>query len=634
VSSWFILAVPLEREADVVAVRQRARRIATLLGFETQDQTRIATAVSEIARNAVGYAVGGRAEFALSGADLPQSLIVTVRDAGPGIRDLDAVLGGRFKSSTGLGIGIVGARRLMDQVGIESEAGRGTTVTLDKRLPRGRSEVAPPAIAEMSRLLTTEAAGDPVAEVRAHNQELLRSLDELKGRQEETARLNDELESTNKGVVALYAELDRKAVELQALNATLEERVAMAVAEQERIQEALRQSQKMEAVGQLTGGIAHDFNNLLQIVTGNLEILGRNLPEDSGRLRRAAENAMRGAQRAATLTQRLLAFSRRQPLDPKPIDVNELVIGMSDLLRGTLREPIEIDTVLAGGVWRVEADPNQLENALLNLAVNARDAMPEGGRLRIETSNETLAHEMGEATLGQYVSVRVTDTGCGMTRDVMARVFEPFFTTKDVGRGTGLGLSMVYGFVKQSGGHVKLESEEGQGTTVSLYLPRLFGASEGEEAAAPSRVPEGQRGEVILVVEDDEDVRAYSVEALRELGYHVIEAEDGGAALRLLEQLQDRVDLLFTDVVLPGGMTGRELADAARDQRSDLRVLFTTGYARDAIVHHGRLDPDVRMIGKPFTFADLAARVRDVLDAEPDRLPASIGKGRQPSSAR
>ena len=269
-------------------------------------------------------------------------------------------------------------------------------------------------------------------------------------------------------------------------------------------------------------------------------------------------------------------------------------------------------------MWRVEADPHQLENALLNLAVNARDAMPEGGKLTIETANTRLdegyAKENIEVAPGQYVAVCVTDTGSGMSKEVMARVFEPFFTTKEVGRGTGLGLSMVYGFVKQSGGHVKIYSEEGHGTTVRLYLRRLLGtAAEEQMSSAVEPIPEGVDEEVILVVEDDDDVRAYSVEVLRELGYDVIEARDGPSALRIMEGLK-RLDLLFTDVVLPGGMTGRELADAARTRQPTLKVLFTTGYARNAIVHNGRLDADVRMIGKPFTYADFAARVRDALD--------------------
>ncbi len=386
-------------------------------------------------------------------------------------------------------------------------------------------------------------------------------------------------------------------------------------------EEQLRQAQKMEAVGQLTGGVAHDFNNLLTVITGNLDALLRHLPEmeGMGRLRRSAENALKGAQRAASLTHRLLAFSRRQPLAPKPLDVNKLVAGMSELLRRTLGETIAIETVQGGGLWRVEADPNQLESALLNLAVNARDAMPEGGKLTIETANAYLdqaytgAHS--EVAPGQYVVIAVTDTGIGMSKDVLDRVFEPFFTTKQVGQGTGLGLSQVYGFVKQSGGHVKIYSEPGQGATVKLYLPRLYGdVLAEEEAGTATPVPEGGREETILVVEDDADVRAYSTETLRELGYRVVEAPDGPTALRLIERLP-RLDLLFTDVVLPEGMTGRQLADAARALRPRLKVLFTTGYARNAIVHHGRLDPGVDLLPKPFTYSELAARVRDALDA-------------------
>ena len=393
----------------------------------------------------------------------------------------------------------------------------------------------------------------------------------------------------------------------------------MAAAELEQAQEALRQAQKMETLGQLTGGVAHDFNNLLQIVTGNLEILQRNLPRDQARLRRSAENAMKGAERAAILTQRLLAFSRRQPLEPKPVNLNKLVSAMSELLHRTLGETIEVETVLASGLWSVEADPNQLENALLNLAVNARDAMPGGGKLTVETSNTHLDHlyvaQNSEVSAGQYVVICVSDTGSGMDQETLERVFEPFFTTKEVGKGTGLGLSMVYGFVKQSGGHVKIYSEPGEGTTVKIYLPRLRGGAEEEEGSATALVPEGSQSETILVCEDDDDVRAYSVEVLRELGYRVLEAPDGPTALRLIESRDGRVDLLFTDVVLPSGMMGNVLADQAKAIRPDLKVLFTTGYARNAIVHHGRLDPGVELITKPFAYAELAARIRDLLDA-------------------
>ncbi|MBC9033862.1 PAS domain S-box protein [Sphingomonas sp. JC676] len=404
---------------------------------------------------------------------------------------------------------------------------------------------------------------------------------------------------------------------LRELNATLEQQVAERTEALRRNEEALRQSQKMEAVGQLTGGVAHDFNNLLQVIIGNLDILNRNLEDGSPRLQRAATHAMKGAERAAALTQRLLAFSRRQPLDPKPANLNTLVGGLSELLQRTLGEAVSIESVQAAGLWQVEVDANELEAAILNLAVNARDAMPEGGKLTIETANthidEAYAAVHTEVAPGQYVMVSVSDTGVGMNGATLDQVFEPFFTTKPVGKGTGLGLSQVYGFVKQSGGHVKIYSELGQGTTIKIYLPRLMRAAIDVETEKIGPIPEGAAEETILVLEDDDDVRTYSVECLRELGYRVVEAHDGPSALRLLER-QSRVDLLFTDVVLPGGMTGAQVAVEARKLVPTLKVLFTTGYARNAIVHHGRLDKGVQLITKPFTFSDLAARVRDTLD--------------------
>ena len=383
-------------------------------------------------------------------------------------------------------------------------------------------------------------------------------------------------------------------------------------------EDALRQAQKMETLGQLTGGVAHDFNNLLQIVTGNLETLQRGLPADDARLHRAARNALTGAERAATLTQRLLAFARRQPLAPERLDPNRLISAMSDLLHRTLGEIVEIETVQAPRIWAVEVDANQLENAILNLAINARDAMGDGGRLTIETANVDLddsyvARDL-EVTPGQYVLISVSDTGTGMDAQALERAFEPFFTTKEVGRGTGLGLSMVYGFIKQSGGHVRIYSELGHGTTVKIYLPRVHGdAVAGQVAEPASLAPDGD-SETILVCEDDEQVRAYSADALSELGYRVIEAGDGPAALHILRDPARTVDLLFTDVVLPGGMTGAVLAREAQQLRPELKVLFTTGYARNAIVHHGRLDPGVELITKPFTYMDLAAKLRSILD--------------------
>jgi PAS domain S-box-containing protein len=404
---------------------------------------------------------------------------------------------------------------------------------------------------------------------------------------------------------------------LREFNLTLEQQIAERTEELRVKDEALRQSQKMEVVGQLTGGVAHDFNNLLQIIMGNLDTARRGLSDASPRISRALESAANGARRAASLTQRLLAFSRRQPLNPKPVDVNALVSGMSDLLHRTLGETTDVLTVQGAGLWRIEADATELESAILNLALNARDAMPDGGRLTIESANMDIdrAYSVKHAEVmpGQYVAISVSDTGTGMSEDAVSRAFEPFFTTKPVGEGTGLGLSQVYGFVKQSGGHVKIYSELGQGTCVKIYLPRLHTTARVDAPEEQPSAPEAASEETILVVEDDDDVRAYSVEILRELGYRVIEAHDGPSALRLLER-QLRVDLLFTDVVLPGGMTGAQVAGRARGARPDLKVLFTTGYARNAIVHHGRLDQGVQLITKPFSMSDLATRVRDVLD--------------------
>ena len=390
-----------------------------------------------------------------------------------------------------------------------------------------------------------------------------------------------------------------------------------AMAQRDAAEMALRQSHKMEALGQLTGGVAHDFNNLLTIIIWNIEALRRRLPPELAEMARLADAAMEGARRAVILVRRLLAFSRRQPLEPKPIDPNRLVVGMSELLHRTLGEGITIETVLAGGIWRISADIAELESALLNLVINARDAMRKGGKLTIETANalldEAYAAAHAEVTPGQYVAISVSDTGLGMTKEVAAKAFEPFFTTKDIGQGTGLGLSQVYGFIKQSGGHVQIMSEPGAGTTVTLYLPRLLAAA-GEvtyprAATAPVRpAPD----ETVLVVEDDAAVRAASLEMLRELGYRVLEAADGRAALRLLEA-EPEVTLLFTDVGLPGGLNGRQLAREAQRRRAGLKVLFTTGYARDAILHQGRLEDGVALIVKPFTIADLGAKIQQLL---------------------
>jgi PAS domain S-box-containing protein len=375
----------------------------------------------------------------------------------------------------------------------------------------------------------------------------------------------------------------------------------------------LHQAQKMDAVGQLTGGVAHDFNNLLTVIIGALDVDPHRIPAE---MRPAVEQALRAAERGASLTHRLLAFSRQQMLVARSVDFNRLIGDMDELLRRTLGEHVDIELRLAKDLWFALADSGQVENSLLNLAINARDAMPEGGKLTIETSNERLdddyASSNAEVAPGDYVMMAVTDTGTGMPEDVLAHVFEPFFTTKDVGKGTGLGLSMIYGFAKQSGGHAKIYSEVGHGTTVRLYLPRLTNQSTGSESAAPAATRKGG-GETILVVEDNTDVRRLVLRQLRDLGYAVIEAANGPQALQILDG-GAAIDLLFTDVVMPGGMTGRQLAEAAKKRRPHLKTLFTSGYTEDSILRLGKLDPGVRLLSKPYRKHELATRIREALD--------------------
>ena len=383
------------------------------------------------------------------------------------------------------------------------------------------------------------------------------------------------------------------------------------------MQEQLRQSQKMEAVGQLTGGLAHDFNNLLAGISGSLELMQARMAQGRiGDLERYLAAAQGAAKRAAALTHRLLAFSRRQTLDPKPTDVNRLVSGMEELVRRTVGPAVTVEVVAAGGLWATLVDPNQLENALLNLCINARDAMPDGGRLTIETGNRWLdqrAARERDLPPGQYVSVCVSDTGTGMAPEVSARAFDPFYTTKPIGMGTGLGLSMVYGFVRQSGGQARIYSEPGQGTMLCLYLPRRHG--EAENADGPGELAEAPRagqGETVLVVDDEPTVRMLVTEVLGDLGYTAIEAADGPAGLRVL-QSNARVDLLVTDVGLPGGMNGRQVADAARERRPGLKVLFITGYAENAVFNHGHLDPGMHVMTKPFAMEALASRIKELI---------------------
>lgn len=421
----------------------------------------------------------------------------------------------------------------------------------------------------------------------------------------------------------LYQKVERELSErrraeeaLLVLNNTLEQRVVDEIFARSKVEEQLRQSQKMEAVGQLTGGIAHDFNNMLAVVLSGLDLLKRKLAKGETDVQRFADAAIEGAKRAANLTQRLLAFSRQQPLAPEPLDANRFVSRISELLGRTLGEMVRIEPVLTAGLWQMNADPDQLENTLINLAVNARDAMPKGGKLTIETMNAVVDDEYAaeySLTPGQYVLIAVTDTGSGMTAEIMEKAFDPFYTTKEVGKGTGLGLSQVYGFVRQSGGHVKLYSEVGVGTTVKIYLPRYYGdpgsITRERETAIAQR---GSKKEIILVVEDDERVRVLSVEALKELGYSVIEAPGPLQALQILSDERD-ISLLFTDVVMPD-MSGRELADRARQKLPSLKVLYTTGYTRNAIVHNGVLDADTSLLSKPYRIAELASKVRKILD--------------------
>ncbi|MBT1265541.1 response regulator [Pseudomonas sp. VS38] len=413
-------------------------------------------------------------------------------------------------------------------------------------------------------------------------------------------------------------DLSQSEQRLQSTLETLEQQVEERTAQLRNNEEALRQSQKMEAVGQLTGGIAHDFNNMLTGIIGSLELLRRRVArgrtEDLDSL---IDLGVTSANRAAALTHRLLAFSRRQSLDSKPVQINQLVSSMGELLQRSLNESIALDIRLTEQLWTAEADPNQLESALLNLAINARDAMPNGGKLVVETTNRHLdsvfTAAYGTLTPGDYVELSVSDTGCGMPESVISRAFDPFFTTKPIGQGTGLGLSMIYGFARQSHGHVSIHSVVGQGTTVSLFLPRYVGEVIADEPLNPALLPFANAGETVLIVEDDPAVRVLVSAVLSELGYAFVEAGDADSAMPIIESSQ-RIDLLISDVGLPG-MNGRQLAEIGRQVRPELKVLFITGYAEHAAVRGGFLDPGMQMITKPFTFDLLTAKVREMIKA-------------------
>ncbi|WP_179178968.1 ATP-binding protein [Pseudomonas sivasensis] len=413
-------------------------------------------------------------------------------------------------------------------------------------------------------------------------------------------------------------DLSESELRLQRTLETLEQQVEERTAQLRHNEEALRQSQKMEAVGQLTGGIAHDFNNMLTGIIGSLELLRRRVSRGKlDDLDSLIDLGVTSANRAAGLTHRLLAFSRRQSLDSKPVNINELVSSMGELLERSINESITLEMQLTDQPWTAEADPNQLESALLNLVLNARDAMPNGGKLTVETSNRHLdsvfTAAFGTLPPGDYVELSISDNGCGIPQSVIGRVFDPFFTTKPIGQGTGLGLSMIYGFARQSRGHVTLHSEVGLGTTVSLFLPRFLGETVVPAPVDPALLPFANSGETVLIVEDDPAVRVLVSAVLKELGYGFVEAEDANTALPIIESEQ-RIDLLISDVGLPG-MNGRQMAEIGRQMRPDLKVLFITGYAEHAAVRGGFLDPGMQLITKPFTFDLLTAKVREMIRA-------------------
>ncbi|ROM48480.1 hybrid sensor histidine kinase/response regulator [Pseudomonas canadensis] len=413
-------------------------------------------------------------------------------------------------------------------------------------------------------------------------------------------------------------DLSESELRLQRTLETLEQQVEERTAQLRHNEDALRQSQKMEAVGQLTGGIAHDFNNMLTGIIGSLELLRRRVSRGKlDDLDSLIDLGVTSANRAAGLTHRLLAFSRRQSLDSKPVEINQLVTSMGELLQRSINESIALDMRLTGHLWTAEADPNQLESALLNLVINARDAMPNGGSLTVETTNRHLDNVFtaayGTLEPGDYVELSVSDTGCGIPESVMGRVFDPFFTTKPIGQGTGLGLSMIYGFARQSHGHVTIHSEVGKGTTVSLFLPRFIGEIVADVATDAALLPFANAGETVLIVEDDPAVRVLVSAVLKELGYGFVEAGDANTAVPIIESDQ-RIDLMISDVGLPG-MNGRQLAEIGRQIRPDLKVLFITGYAEHAAVRGGFLDPGMQLITKPFTFDLLTAKVREMIRA-------------------
>lgn len=622
-----LLTTLVEHEDDIVTVRQRVRGLAERLGFSVQDQTRVATAVSEIARNAYSYADGGRVEYGLDGDSIGQCLVIRIIDTGPGIVDLDAILEGRYRSTTGLGIGITGSRRLMDRFEIESGVGRGTTVTFGKRLPVGSQTFSGRKLAAFAEEVARTRTEEPLVALRDQNRELMRSLADLAEREEEAQRLNRELAETNRGVVALHAELEAQAARLREAGASLETQVAARTAElaeanerllseaveRERMEQDLRQSQKLEAVGQLTGGVAHDFNNLLTIIRSSVDFLRRpDLAED--RRRRYMDAVSDTVDRAAKLTGQLLAFARRQALKPEVFDVGERLRVVADMLDTVTGARIRVKVELPQVPTMVRADLNQFETAVVNMAVNARDAMDGVGMLTMRVSSgQAMPPIRGHGgSQGPFAAVALTDTGSGIDEQVVSRIFEPFFTTKDVGRGTGLGLSQVFGFAKQSGGDIDVTSEAGLGTTFTLYLPEVTcDPAELPVIDPDAELPPVGQGQRILLVEDNLEVGRFCTQILEDLGYApewIVNAEE---ALERLGADGAGFRAVFSDVVMPG-MGGLELAKVLRYRIPDLPVVLASGYshvlAREE--SHG-----FELLHKPYSAAQIGRVLRRVIGA-------------------
>ncbi|MCJ2008057.1 ATP-binding protein [Methylobacterium sp. J-092] len=626
---WPLLSSLVEHEDDIIAVRQRVRGLAERLGFGVQDQTRIATALSEIARNAYGYAGGGRVEYGLDAVEGGQILLIRVRDAGPGIPHLDAILEGRYRSTTGLGIGITGSRRLMNRFEIESVVDHGTMVTFGMRLPFGSETFTGRRLTTLADDVARARTDEPATAMREQNRELLRSLAELAEREEEAQRLNRELSDTNRGVVALHAELEAQAALLREAGALLESQVAARTAElaaanarllaeaaeRERMEQDLRQSQKLEAVGQLTGGVAHDFNNLLTIIRSSVDFLRRpDLPED--RRKRYMDAVSDTVDRAAKLTGQLLAFARRQSLKPEVFEVGACLNGVAEMLDTITGARIRVRVEASDRPALVRADLNQFETALVNIAVNARDAMDGSGTLTMRVAaGQAMPTIRGHAgSRGPFAAVSLADTGSGIPLDVLGRIFEPFFTTKDIGRGTGLGLSQVFGFAKQSGGDVDVTSEIGRGTTFTLYLPEV--SSEAVEAAVAdpdAALSPAGLGQRILLVEDNLEVGAFCSQILEDLGYApewVVNAEE---ALARLGTDGAGFRAVFSDVVMPG-MGGIELAKALRLRIPALPVVLASGYSHVLAREdsHG-----FELLHKPYSAAQVGRVLRRIIGTAP-----------------